>query len=78
MNKYALALAALSTLAVTSAQAQTVVTDTDGNGTYSLEELQAAFPDLTQEVFTAADTDADGALSADELKAAQDAGNIPA
>jgi hypothetical protein len=54
------------------------VADADGNGEYSMEELKAAFPDLTEEVFTAADTDANGALSADELKAAQDAGNIPA
>lgn len=78
MTKFALALAAISALAVSQAQAQTVVTDTDGNGAYSMEELKAAFPDLTEEAFKAADVDADGALSADELKAAQDAGSIPA
>ncbi len=78
MTKFALAFAALSAFAVAQANAETVVTDTDGNGAYSLEELKAAFPDLTEEAFKAADTDADGAVSADELKAAQAAGTIPA
>lgn len=77
MKKFALVLAA-SALTSTVAVAQTAVTDTDGNGVYSFEELKAAFADLTEDVFKAADTDADGALSAEELKAAQDAGNIPA
>lgn len=78
MKKFALAFAAISAFSAVAAQAETVVTDTDGNGLYSMEELKAAFPDLTEEVLKAADTDADGSLSADELKAAQDAGHIPA
>ena len=78
MKKLALAFAALSAFSAVAAQAETAVTDTDGNGLFSMEELKAAFPDLTDEVFKAADTDADGALSADELKAAQEAGHIPA
>jgi hypothetical protein len=78
MKKFLLTLSAISAFAVAQAHAETVVADADGNGEYSMEELKAAFPDLTEEVFTAADTDANGALSADELKAAQDAGNIPA
>lgn len=78
MTKVALAFATISALAVGAAQAQTVVTDTDGNGLFSMEELIVAFPDLTPEVFTAADADADGSLSADELAAAQTAGTIPA
>lgn len=78
MKKIVLTLGALSAFAVAQANAQTVVADVDGNGVYSMEELVAAFPELTEEVFKAADTDADGALSADELKAAQEAGNIPA
>lgn len=78
MKKFLLTLSAISAFAVAQANAQTVVTDTDGNGEFSLEELVAAFPELTEEVFKAADTDGNGALSADELKAAQDAGNIPA
>ncbi len=78
MTKFTLAFATISALAVGVAQAETMVTDTDGNGLYSMEELILAFPDLTPEVFTAADSDADGALSVDELKAAQTAGTIPA
>ena len=78
MTKLAIAFATISALAVGAAQAQTTVTDTDGNGLFSMEELVLAFPDLTPEVFTAADADADGALSVDELKAAQTAGTIPA
>ena len=78
MTKIALAFATISALAVGAAQAQTVVTDTDGNGLFSMEELIVAFPDLTPEVFTAADADADGSLSADELTAAQTAGIVPA
>ena len=78
MTKVALAFATISALAVGAAQAQTVVTDTDENGLFSMEELIVAFPELTPEVFTAADADADGSLSADELAAAQTAGTIPA
>jgi hypothetical protein len=78
MKKFLLTLSAISAFAVAQAHAETMVADTDGNGDYSMEELKAAFPDLTEEVFKAADTDGNGALSADELKAAQEAGNIPA
>lgn len=78
MKTFVLALGAISALAVAQANAQTVVTDVDGNGTYSMEELVAAYPDLTAEAFTAADTNADGAIDADELAAAIEAGTIPA
>lgn len=78
MTKVALAFVAVTAFSAATAQAQTTVTDTDGNGLFSMEEMIVSFPDLTPEVFTAADVDADGALSADELKAAQTAGTIPA
>lgn len=78
MKFTALAAAALLSLTSVAAIAATEVKDADANGTFSFDELKAAFPDLTEEVFKAADTNADGQLSADELKAAQDAGNIPA
>lgn len=77
MKKLVLALGTLATFAAVQATAQTVVTDTDGNGTYSMEELQAAYPDLTAEVFTSIDANADGAVDADELAAAQEAGTLP-
>lgn len=78
MKKLVLALATISSFAAVQANAQTVVTDTDGNGTYSMEELKAAYPDLTEETFTAVDANADGAVDADELKAAIEAGTLPA
>jgi EF hand len=78
MNKIAITLAALTSVAALAANAQTMVTDTDGNGSYSMEELKAAYPDLTDEVFTSIDSNADGAIDATELKAAQDAGTLPA
>ncbi|RVT85204.1 hypothetical protein DXV76_05380 [Rhodobacteraceae bacterium CCMM004] len=52
--------------------------DADGDGMFSLVELQTAYPDLTEETFLTADTDADGLLNEDELEAARAAGLIPA
>ncbi|MCW1920611.1 EF-hand domain-containing protein [Rhodobacter sp. KR11] len=75
--KHTVLAAALVALTSVAALA-TDIADTDANGTFSIEELKAAFPDLTDDAFKAADTDADGQLSADELKAAQEAGTIPA
>lgn len=43
--------------------------DTDVSGGISLTEAQVAWPDLTEEAFTAADTDANGELSAEEYAA---------
>ena len=77
MKRIALILApfALATVAV----AQTAlpeVADTDGNGTWSLVELQAVWTDLTEDGFTAIDTNADGAVDTAELQAAVDGGVI--
>ena len=57
-----------------AAQAQTVVTDTDGNGSYSIEELTAAYPDMTPELFAQVDVNGDGSVDADELAAAREQG----
>ncbi|MGB7268876.1 MAG: EF-hand domain-containing protein [Albidovulum sp.] len=77
MKTLALAFAAITSFAAVAAQAQTAVSDTDGNGTYSMEEVQAAYPALTAEAFTAIDVNADGTLDADELAAAIEAGALP-
>lgn len=76
--KHTVLAAALVALTSVAALAATEIEDADGNGTFSMEELKAAFPDLTEEAFKGADTDADGQISADELKVAQEAGTIPA
>jgi hypothetical protein len=78
MNRTMIALLGSAALAAWPALAQTtpMVTDTDGNGTYSMEELAAAVPDLTPEVFAAVDANADGAVDPAELVAAIEAGTI--
>ena len=77
MTKFALALAAIASISAGAAFAEdaaaVVVADVDGNGVFSLEEVVAAYPAVTAEIFAAADVDADGSLSADELAAAVEA-----
>lgn len=43
--------------------------DTDISGGVTFAEAQVAWPDLTQEAFTAADTDGNGELSVEEYNA---------
>ncbi len=50
------------------------VEDTDGSGTYSMEELMVAYPSLTAEVYAVVDANGDGTVDADELAAAQASG----
>ena len=78
MKKSNIALAAILAFGATAAAAQTMVEDTDGNGTYSMEELMVAFPDLTEETFATVDTNADGQVDADELAAAEESGVLVA
>ena len=51
-----------------------MVEDTDGNGTFSMEEMQVAYPDITEEIFTEIDTSADGEVDTAEWEAAVGAG----
>lgn len=80
MRKIALGLVAL-TLASSAALAQAPMSftdvDIDGNGELSFAELQAVWPNLTQEEFAAADTDGSGGLTPDQLNALQPAA-VPA
>ena len=43
------------------------------NGTWSMEELQATYPNLSEETFAAMDTSADGQIDAAEYEAAMGA-----
>ena len=73
MKRFALALAPLAL--ATAALAQTAlpeVADTDGNGTWSLVELQAVWTDMTEEGFAAVDANTDGEVDTTELQAALD------
>lgn len=78
MKKIALAFGAILAVAVPEAHAQAVIADTDGDGVFSMEELVAAFPDMTTEAFVAADSNGDGSINMEELAAALEAGHIPA
>ncbi len=68
---------ALGLGAATGVTAQGVV-DTDGDGAYSLEEMTAAYPDMTEATFMTLDTDGSGTIDEAELTAGQEAGLIPA
>lgn len=78
MKNVVLTLGTLAALTAGAALAQVTVEDTDGNGSYSMEELMAAYPDLTEDLFGEIDADGDGEVSVDELTAAQEAGQLPA
>ncbi len=77
MKTITMTIAAL-TLVATSVLAQSEPMDTDANGTFSLEELMAAYPELSQDTFEAMDTNADGAVDAGELIVAQEGGLVKA
>lgn len=52
--------------------------DANGDGLLSVAEVQAVFPDVTAEQFSAMDLNADGGLDDGEVEAAQEAGMMPA
>ncbi|NJS40530.1 MAG: EF-hand domain-containing protein [Rhodobacteraceae bacterium] len=73
MKRFALALAPLALATAAFAQTELPdVADTDGNGTWSLVELQAVWTDMTEEGFAAVDTNTDGEVDTVELQAALD------
>ncbi|MBS8227803.1 EF-hand domain-containing protein [Vannielia litorea] len=76
MTKITMTAAALAALlaAPLAAQDAPMVEDTDGNGTFSMEEMQVAYPDITEEIFTEIDTSADGEVDTAEWEAAVGAG----
>ncbi|MEP2027783.1 MAG: hypothetical protein ABJI96_03625 [Paracoccaceae bacterium] len=67
-----LATAALAAPAFAATEA-----DTNADGVLTIDEVQAAFPEVTAETFSAMDANADGALDDDEIVAAQAAGLMP-
>lgn len=64
--------AGLSTTALAATEA-----DANGDGMLTLDEVQAIYPEITAETFSAMDANADGALDDTEVAAAQDAGMMP-
>lgn len=51
--------------------------DANGDGILSVAEVQAVYPEVTTEQFSAMDLNADGALDDGEVQAAQEAGLMP-
>lgn len=79
MHKKLLTILTLSAAAVpVLAMGQSSTADANGDGMLSVEEVQAAFPDVSTESFMEMDVDADGLLSDEEVAAAQEAGILPA
>lgn len=63
-------VALLAMVVVTSAIAMPVEIDTDGDGVASLAEIQAFYPDVTDELFREIDLDEDGYINDEEFLAA--------
>ncbi|HEX9858616.1 MAG TPA: EF-hand domain-containing protein [Paracoccaceae bacterium] len=72
MNRKILLVAATLGLVGAQAMAQDLpeIEDTDGNGLWSLVELQTVYPTLTEEAFLTIDANADGGVDVAELTAA--------
>jgi hypothetical protein len=79
MKRIAILLAPLALATAAFAQATLPeVADADGNGTWSLVELQAVWTDLTEDGFKGIDANADGEVDQTELQTALDNGVIMA
>ena len=78
MKRFVPIFAAILATAAVQASAETMIEDADGNGTWSMEEMMVAYPDLTEDVFNEIDTNDDDAIDADELATAREAGLIAA
>ncbi|MGL4322144.1 MAG: EF-hand domain-containing protein [Paracoccaceae bacterium] len=80
MKRISLLLATVLGLGAVPVLAQDLPTieDTDSNGTWSVDELRVAYPDLTDEGFVSIDANADGAVDQAELAAALADGLLPA
>jgi len=74
-----LALIATTTLCVPAFAMGQSATQVDANedGVLTLAEVQAVFPDMSEDQFAAADLNGDGMLEDAEVKAAQEAGLMP-
>lgn len=70
-----IALTALTAPLATMGIAQATM-DMDGDGQVSFDEMLAAYPELTEEVFAVIDADASGGVSEEEMQAAIDTGII--
>jgi hypothetical protein len=75
MTGFAIATLCLPAYAMGAGAAEV---DANGDGILSVAEVQAVYPDVTNEQFSAMDLNADGGLDDGEVQAAQEAGMMPA
>ncbi|WP_050523148.1 EF-hand domain-containing protein [Pseudorhodobacter wandonensis] len=73
MTRMMIAFGFAAGLVTMSAIAQEAPQDVDGNGTWSMDEMKAVYPNLSEETFAAMDTSADGQIDAAEYEAAMGA-----
>ena len=65
MKKLFIALSSVAALSAVPVNAEPE--DSDRNGYYSMEEMMAGFPGMTEEQFTMMDANGDGQIDAPEL-----------
>ena len=63
-------------MAATAVLAGGSAIDNDGDGAYSLDELQVFYPSLTESDFRQIDTDGNGTVSPAEFRRGQDNGHL--
>ncbi len=79
MTKFIASILAAGALATTAFAAGSLADmDANGDGLLTVEEVQAVYPEMSAEQFSAIDVNADGVIDDAELGAAQEAGMIPA
>ena len=71
-------VAALGMTASAYAMTMDPAADLNGDGVYSMDEMLAILPDMTEDTFVVVDTNEDGLIDEAELAAATEAGIFPA
>ena len=74
--RFAIAIAIPALVAAPTLAQDMMSMDTDGDSMISMEEMQAAMPDMSEDMFTEVDTNADGMIDQAEYDAAVEAGTI--
>jgi len=70
-------MSALITAGLATAAVAATPVDANGDGLLTLDEVNAAFPDIKADEFSTMDVNADGVLDNSEVAAAQEAGLLP-
>ena len=71
-------ITALITAGLATASIAATQVDANGDGVLTMDEVNAAFPEIKADEFSTMDVNADGVLDNSEVAAAQEAGLLPA